>query len=93
MAKLWSRWVDTKDEIYPRGVQGTWMRVWELVGTMPGIEEASTNYIAQRSATSRPTTPSTTATPPTPIAIATFSLERSNSVAIVAQYDDDDVDD
>ena len=79
--------------IYPQGVQGTWMRVWELVETMPGIKGASTNYIAKLLAPSPLTTPFALATPPTPIAITTFSSKGSNYVAIVAQVDDDDVDD
>jgi len=88
VAKLWARWLDTKDEIYPRGVQGTWMRVWELVKTMPGIEGASTDYIAQLLAPPLLTTPTAVVTSSTPITIATFNSKGSNSVAIVAQDDD-----
>jgi len=29
VAKIWVRWVETKEEVYPQGVQGTWMRMWE----------------------------------------------------------------
>jgi len=60
------------------------MRIWELVATMPGIEGASTDYIAQLLVPPPPTTPSAAAMPPTPIAIATFSYEGSNSVTVVA---------
>ena len=84
VAKLWSRKIDTKDVIYPRGVQGARIRVWEPVKTMLGIEGATTDYIAQLLATPPPTTPSALATPPTLIAIATFGSEGSNSVVVGA---------
>jgi len=63
------------------------MRIWELVATMPGIEGASTDYIAQFLVPRPPTTPSTS---PTPIAITTFSSKGSNFIAVVAQDNDDD---
>ena len=47
VAKLWFRWMETKGVEYPRGIEGTWMSLWELVTVMPRIEEANTNYIAQ----------------------------------------------
>jgi len=90
VAKLWVKWVETKDEKYPRAVQGTWIRVWELVATMPGIKEPSTDYIAQLLAPPPLTPPSITTTPPTPVVIATFNSEGSNFVAVVAQVDDED---
>ena len=85
--------MDTKDDIYPHGVQGTWLRVWELVATIPRIEMESTDFITQLLAPPPPTTPPSAATPPTPITIASFSSEGSNSVAVVAQEDNDDVED
>ena len=47
VAKLWVRWVETQGVVYPRGVQGTWMRIWEIVALMPRVKAANTNYIAQ----------------------------------------------
>jgi len=41
MATLWYRWTETKGLEYPRGVQGTWTRIRELVITMPRIESAN----------------------------------------------------
>ena len=49
--------------------------------TIPGIEMESTDYIAQLLAPPPPTTPPSAAIPLTPIAIATFSSEGSNSMA------------
>jgi len=46
MATLWYRWVETKGLEYPRGVQGTWNRIRELVTTMTRIESANTDHIA-----------------------------------------------
>ena len=42
---LWTRWVDAKGMVYPRGVQDTRLRIWELVDTQLGVEYASTNNI------------------------------------------------
>jgi len=46
MATLRYRWVVTKGLEYPRGLQGTWTRIQELVVTMPNIETANTDRIA-----------------------------------------------
>jgi len=39
MARLWFRWVETKGLEYPRGFQGTWERIRELIALTPHIEE------------------------------------------------------
>jgi len=78
MAKLWRRWVETKGLEYPRGVQGTWTRIRELVSIMPRIEDANTDYIAMLLA---PPTPPPPGSMPPPSAIrTTISSEGSNSV-------------
>ena len=43
MAKLWYWWIEIKGLEYPRGVQGTWTRIRELVSIMPRIKEANTD--------------------------------------------------
>jgi len=78
MAKLWYRWVETKGLEYPRGVQGTWARVRELVTLMPRIEEANTDYIAMLLTPSPPPPPGTA--PRTLAMVTTISSEGSNSV-------------
>jgi len=88
--KLWVRWVESKEVVYPKVVQGTWMRIWEIVATVPRVKEANTYYIAQLPAPPPPTPPVAVATPPTPLAIATFSSEGSNSVVTVAPDDEDE---
>jgi hypothetical protein len=77
MAKLWYRWVETKGVEYPRGPQGTWIRIRELVTLMPRIEVANTDYIATLLAPTPPPPPSLRppAGPP-----PTFSSEGSYSV-------------
>ena len=47
MAKLWFRWVKSQGVQYARGIEGTWMCIWELVIIMPKIEDANTNYLAR----------------------------------------------
>jgi len=47
IAKLWYRWVETKGTEYPRGIQGTWTRIRELV-----FIDANTDYIAMLLASS-----------------------------------------
>jgi len=78
MAKLWHRWVETKGLEYPRGVQGTWMHIRELVSIMPRIEEANTDYIAILLTPSPP--PPLGSMPPPPAMGTTISSEGSNSV-------------
>jgi len=47
IATLWFRWVESQGVVYPRGVEGTWTRIWELATIMPRIEIAHPNYLAQ----------------------------------------------
>ena len=58
MAKLWYKWVEIKGMEYPRGVQGTWTRIRELVSIMPRIEDANIDYIVMLLAPSPPHPPS-----------------------------------
>jgi len=63
MARLWFRWVETKGLEYPRGFQGTWERIRELVVLTPSIEEAHTDRLSALLAPPRPpcrTTPQAT---------------------------------
>jgi len=46
IATLWFRWVESQGLVYPRGVEGTWTRIWELVPIIPRIEIAHPNYVA-----------------------------------------------
>ena len=85
--------MDTKDDIYRCGVQLTWFRAWDLVATIPEIEMESTDFLAQLLTPPPPTTPPSIAMLPTPITIATFSSEGSNSMATMAQGDNDDEED
>ena len=80
MAKLWFRWVETKGLEYPRGVQGTWTRIRELVTLMPRIEEANTDYIAMLLMPSPPPPPGTVLAPRPLAVVTTISFEGSNSV-------------
>uniref|UniRef100_A0A7C9CV65 Uncharacterized protein n=1 Tax=Opuntia streptacantha TaxID=393608 RepID=A0A7C9CV65_OPUST len=79
VAKLWFMWVETQGVEYPRGVEGTWLRIWELVTVMPRIEEANTNYIVQLLVPPPPPPPGVILSP-RPLAVATYSSEGSNSV-------------
>jgi len=80
MAKLRYQWVETKGTEYPRGVQGTWTRIRELVSIMPKIEDTNTDYIAMLLAPSPPPPPGTVLNP-RPLAVAaTISLEGYNSI-------------
>jgi len=80
MATLWYMWTETKGLEYPRGVQGTWTKIRELVISMPRIESANTNHIAALLAP--PTT--TSSGPmfnPRPLAVVSSILSgSSNSV-------------
>ena len=78
--KLWFRWVETQGVEYPRGVEGTWLQIWELVTLMPRIEEVNTNYIAQLFAPPPPPPPPGVILSSRPLAVATYSSEGSNSV-------------
>jgi len=79
VAKLWFRWVETRGVEYPQGVEGMWLRIWELVTVMPRIEEANTNYIAQLLAPPSPPPPGVILSP-RPLAVVTYSSEGSNSI-------------
>ena len=78
MATLWFRWVDSQGMECPRGIEGTWTRIWELVTSMPRIEDAHPNYLAQLLAPPPP--PTEEMLSPQPLAMAGFSSESSNSV-------------
>ena len=80
MAKFWYRWVETKGLVYPRGVQGTWTQIWELVSLMPRIEEANIDYIATPLAPSPPSPPDSVLAPRPLAMMAPMSSEGSNSV-------------
>jgi len=71
VAKLWFRWVETQGVEYPRGIEGMWLRIWELVTVMPRIEEANTNYSHH---------PPGVILSSRPLAVTTYSSEGSNSV-------------
>ena len=80
MATLWYRWTETKGLEYPRGVQGSWTRIRELVITMPRIESANTDHIATLLTPPTPTS-SGPVYNPRPLAIVSFiSRVNSNSV-------------
>ena len=80
MAKLWYRWVETKGLEYPRGVQGTWTRIQELVTLMPGVEEVNPDYIATPLASPQPSPPGTVLAPRPLSMVTPMSSEGSNSV-------------
>ena len=64
---------------YPRGIEGTWKRIWELVSTIYGIENAPPSYLALLLASPAP--PQTgEILAPQPLAIAGYSSKSSNSV-------------
>ena len=79
VAKLWFRWAQSQGLEYPRSIEGTWTRIWELVTIMPRIEDANTNYLAQLLA---PTPPPPTGDVMSPCSLATagYSSVGSNSV-------------
>jgi len=66
--------------VYPRGVQGTWTRIRELVSLMPRIEEANIDYIATLLAPSPPSPPDSVLAPRLLAMMAPMSSEGSNSV-------------
>jgi len=78
MARLWFRWVDTKGLEYPRGIQGTWERIRELVALTPSIEEANTDRLTALLAPPRP--PPTGPRPKLPTYGTSLSSGSSNSV-------------
>jgi len=80
MAKLWYRWVETKGQEYPGGVQGMWTRIQELVSIIPRVDEANTDYIAVLLVPTPPPPPGTILAPRPLAMAATISFEGSNSV-------------
>ena len=79
VAAFWYYWVDARGIEYPRGIEGTWKRIWELVTTVHGIEYASPSYMAQLLAPPPPP-PIGEVLAPQPLAIVGYSSESSNSV-------------
>ena len=65
MARLWYRWVETKGLEYPRGFQGTWERIRELIALTPHIEEANTDRLTALLAPSHPPPDGPRPRPPT----------------------------
>jgi len=88
VATLWFRWVNAQGLVYPRGVEGTWMRIWELVTTMPRIEIAHPNYLTQHLIPAPPLPPGGLLCP-LPLATAGFSTESSSSVTGAACKESD----
>jgi len=78
MARLWFRWVETKGLEYPRGFQGTWERIRELVALTPSIEEAHTDRLTALLAPPRP--PPAGPRPRPPTYGTSLSSGSSNSV-------------
>jgi len=78
MARLWFRWVETKGLENPRGFQGTWERIRELIALTPSIEEANTDRLTALLAPPRP--PPTGPRPRPPTYATSLSSGSSNSV-------------
>ena len=79
VAAFWYNWVDARGIEFPRGIEGTWRRIWELVSIIHGIENAPPSYMALLLA-SPPPPPAGNVINPQPLAIAGYSSESSNSV-------------
>jgi len=62
--------------VYPRGVKGTCLRIWETMDTQPCVEYASTDYIEFLLAPHLPP--------------ATIGLENSNNMVIIISSDDEE---
>jgi len=78
MARLWFRWVETKGLDYPRGFQGTWERIRELIAVTPSIEEANTDRLTALLAPPRP--PASGPRPRPPTFGTSLSSGSSNSI-------------
>jgi len=78
-AAFWYNLVEARGIEYPRSIEGTWNRIWELVSTIHGIENAPPSYLALLLA-SPPPPPPEEVLAPQPLAIAGYSSESSNSV-------------
>ena len=46
VAAFWYNLVEARGIKYPRGIEGTWKRIWELTSTIHGIENAPLSYLA-----------------------------------------------
>ena len=79
VAAFWYNWVDARGIEFPRGIEGTWRQIWELVSTIHGIENAPPSYMALLLAPPPPP-PAGNAINPQPLALAGYSSESSNSV-------------
>ena len=79
VAAFWYNLVDARGVEYPRGIEGTWKRIWELVSTIHGIENAPPSYLALLLASPPPPPPGEVLAPQA-LAIAGYSSESSNSV-------------
>jgi len=88
-ATLWYGWVEAQGIEYPRGIEGAWMRIWELVSTMHGVEYAHPNFLAQLLAPPLPP-PTGGVLAPQPLAIAGYSSESSNSVTGPVRREDEE---
>jgi len=78
MDRLWFRWLETKGLEYPRGFQGTWERIRELIALTPRIEEANTDRLMALLAPPRP--PPTGPCPRPPTFGTSLSSGSSNTV-------------
>jgi len=79
VATLWYNWVEPRGIEYPQGIEGTWMRIWELVFTIHGVQYTQPTTLAQLLAPPPPP-PTGGVLSPQPLAIAGHSSESSNSV-------------
>ena len=78
-AAFWYNLVEARGIEYPRAIESTWKRIWELVSTIHGIEDAPPSYMALLLAP--PLLPPTgEVLAPQSLAIAGYSSESSNSV-------------
>jgi hypothetical protein len=88
VAKFWFKWVEDRGLDYPRCIEGTWTRIWELVALIPGEENAGTAYLALLLAPPPvPPPPGVIQAPSLPP--MTFSSEDPNSVYDSAQEESD----
>jgi len=78
----------SRDE-YPRGIEGLGTQIWELVATMPRIEDAHPNFLAQL-LVPPPPPPTGGMLAPQPLAIAGYCSESSNLVTGPVRRDDEE---
>jgi hypothetical protein len=89
VGRFWYKWVEARGLDYPRGIESTWLRIWEMVTLIPRIEEADPEYLAYLLAPPPPTPPPSGSIP-APQPLATFSSESSNSVTGPAREENAD---